>query len=452
MQARPHVQGASAPLRLTHNAQDLTDAGGLLLVRQLWDQLQLGARIDHRTTAIDRRYRSALFIESWVALLLYGGGVLDDLTRFAGRNVQRLFGWKQVPDPTTFGRWLRRGGPALLPLLDDLCWYLVRARWAATTVPTELMLILDSTVVLRYGLKQAGAEKGYNPTKQGRPSHHPLLAFTDGGDCLGVRWRGGAAHTAEGAIPWVRTLVQRLHQVGIPRLNITVRLDKGFFSREMVDALQDLGVRYVLKVPDFAWVRRELGPYRRSTEDPTLRTALGTLYGAHLCSVEQQRATAPAPASAQTALALAAPDDEETVTSVAHMLTNLMGCHALTAWRLYNHGALVEQRIKECYQLGFGKTAIDDRDGNAVLAALSVVAYNVLHVIRTTTLSGRWRTAQPNTLRTWLFRLPAKCSTHARKRYVRLLKTEPLRRDFLRALRRLAGLSPPRTRILALWI
>ncbi len=121
------------------------------------------------------------------------------------------------------------------------------------------------------------------------------------------------------------------------------------------------------------------------------------------------------------------------------MLTNLMGCHALTAWRLYNRGALVEQRIKECYQLGFGKTAIDDRDGNAVLAALSVVAYNVLHVIRTTTLSGRWRTAQPNTLRTWLFRLPAKCSTHARKRYVRLLKTEPLRRDFLRALRRLAG-------------
>ncbi len=217
------------------------------------------------------------------------------------------------------------------------------------------------------------------------------MAFTDGGDCLGVRWRGGAAHTAEGAIPGCAPWCSGCTcEVGIPRLNITVRLDKGFFSREMVDALQDLGVRYVLKVPDFAWVRRELGPYRRSTEDPTLRTALGTLYGAHLCSVEQQRATAPAPASAQTALALAAPDDEETVTSVAHMLTNLMGCHALTAWRLYNHGALVEQRIKkECYQLGFGKTAIDDRDGNAVLAALSVVAYNVLHVIRTTTLSGR---------------------------------------------------------------
>ncbi len=165
MESRPHVQGATAPLRIVHNAQDLTDAGGLLLVRQLWDRLHLGARIDHRTRAIDRRYRSSLFIESWIGMLLYGGAVLDDLHRFAERGVCRLFGWRAVPDPTTVGRWLRRGGATLLPILDDLVWYLVRTRWAATGLPTELMVILDSTVVLRYGEKQAGAEIGYNPTK-----------------------------------------------------------------------------------------------------------------------------------------------------------------------------------------------------------------------------------------------------------------------------------------------
>ena len=50
----------------------------------------------------------------------------------------------------------------------------------------------DSTVVVRYGLKQAGAERGYNPKKWGRPCHHPLLAFIrETGDCLGVRCRGG---------------------------------------------------------------------------------------------------------------------------------------------------------------------------------------------------------------------------------------------------------------------
>ena len=134
----------------------------------------------------------------------------------------------------------------------------------------------------------------------------------------------------------------------------------------------------------------------------------------------------------------------------AHVLTNLPGIHALTAWRGYNAGAVVEQRIKECYQLGFGKTAIDDRDGNASLAALGALAYQVLHVLRTTALTGAWRTAHPATLRAWLFRLPAKCTTHARKACVRLLRAEPLRLTLLRALRILSNLPPPHTHGLAL--
>jgi hypothetical protein len=445
MPSRPDVQGTTCPLRLAHNAYDLTDGAGLLLVRQLWDRLRLGARIDQRTAAVDRRYRSSLFIEVWLVLLLYGGGVLEDLPRLAGRGLPRLFGWRAVPDPTTVGRWLRRAGPVLIPLLDELVWYLVRARWAVVGRPRTLLLILDSTVVQRYGQQQAGAERGYNPAKRGRPSHHPLLAFTDQGDCLGVRWRGGAAHTAAGAAAWLTTLVGRLRQLGVT--DVTVRLDKGFCSRAMVEALQALAVTFVLKVPNQAWVRAELGAYRPSEKDPTLWTATGTLYGARLCSV-QQRLPLVAPATPQGMLPLetyVVPDG-----GTAHVLTNLPGIHALTAWRRYNAGAVVEQRIKECYQLGFGRTAIDDRDGNALLAALGGLAYQVLHVLRTTALTGRWRRAQPITLRAWLLRLPAKCTGHARQVYVRLLRTEPLRTTLLRALRVVGGLSPPRTRRLAL--
>jgi len=443
--SRPYVQGATGPLRLAHNAQGLTDGAGLLLLRQLWDRLHLGARLDAHTGVVDRRYRSSLFIEVWLALVLYGGGVLDDLHRFAARGVARLFGWRAVPDPTTFGRWLRRAGPLLPDLLDEVLWYLVRARWAVVGRPSTLTLILDSTVVLRYGLQQAGAERGYNPTKPGRPSHHPLLAFTDQGDCLGVRWRGGAAHTADGAVAWLTTLVGRLRQLGVT--DLTVRLDKGFCSQAMVERLRALHVGFLLKAPNQAWVRRALGPYRQSEKDPTLWTAHGELYGARLCSV-QQRLPLCAPTEVQQALGL----DDYLVPDhgTAHVLTNLPGIHALTAWRGYNAGAVVEQRIKECYQLGFGKTAIDDRDGNASLAALGALAYQVLHVIRTTALMGAWRTAQPATLRAWLFRLPAKCTTHARRAFVRLLRAEPLRLTLLRALRTLGNLPPPHTRRLAL--
>jgi hypothetical protein len=66
----------------------------------------------------------------------------------------------------------------------------------------------------------------------------------------------------------------------------------------------------------------------------------------------------------------------------------------------------------------------------------------MLHIIRTTALSGAWRRAQPKRLRAWLFRLPAKLTTHARKQYVQLQRAEPMRRELLRALRRV-GTGPP---------
>jgi hypothetical protein len=231
--SRPHVQGSSAPIRLRHSAGELSDGAGLLLLRRLWDRLGLGERIDAATGSIGGRLRPSLLIEQWVVLLLYGGGVLDDLDLLRSRGVRRLFGWATVADPTTMGRWLRRAGKPVADVLDVLLWQVVRARWAVVGVPKAVMLVLDSTVVLRYGQKQAGAERGYNPKKTGRPSHHPLLAFlAQTGDCMGVRWQPGSAHTAAGACEWICLLVERLRSAGVEE--ITLRMDKGFYSKEMV--------------------------------------------------------------------------------------------------------------------------------------------------------------------------------------------------------------------------
>jgi hypothetical protein len=412
---------------------ELTDGGGLLVVRRLWDRLGLGARIDQQAAWLPGLFRPSLMVELWIVLLLYGGGRMDDLRLLSGRGIRRLFGWKAVPDATTFGRFLRRGGERLARQLDEVLWLVVRARWAGEGIPEAVMLVLDSTVIQRYGLQQAGAEKGYNPTKRGRPSHHPLVAFlAETGDCMGLRWRPVSAHTAAGAIAWIRALVARLRAAGVQE--ITLRLDKGFFSREMVAALEALGVSYLLKVPDHAWVRGRLSGYRNSSRDEAIWSASGTLYGVRLLSIQQRRA-------------LGAEDDELALGSyevqkTAHVLTNLEGVHALTAWRLYNQGARVEQRIEELGQLSVGETAVDDLGGNHLLWAMGALAYQVLHTIRTTALTGKWRVAQPKRLRSWLFRLPAKWTTHARKHYVQLQRSEPIRKTLLSALRRI-GTGPP---------
>ncbi len=320
----------------------------------------------------------------------------------------------------------------LVPLLDELLWHVVRRRWTAVGgVPKRLTLILDSTVSVRYGLKQAGAERGYNPKKPGRPSHHPLLAFIQQtGDCLGVRWRPGNAHTAAGAEAWLTDLVARLRAAGVEK--ITVRLDKGFFSRSIVETLQSLGVHFLLKIPAHSWLRDHQAPWRRS-----LWTTSGTLWDARLLSIQTRR-----PLQGDGVLNL----DTYEVPLSAHVLTNIEGIHTLTAWRRYNQGALIEQRIEELGQLALGHTAVDDLEGNALLWGIGVFAYQLLHTLRSTVLSGSWRRAQPKRLRLWILRLPAKFTGHARKTYLQFLRDEPARQILLGALRRLArGLPPPLT-------
>ena len=69
--------------------------------------------------------------------------------------------------------------------------------------------------------------------------------------------------------------------------------------------------------------------------------ASGKLWGARLLTVQTTR-----PLESDGALV---PDTYE-VLSQADVLTNIGGIHALTAWRRYNAGAVVEQRIEELAQ------------------------------------------------------------------------------------------------------
>lgn len=166
-------------------------------------------------------------------------------------------------------------------------------------------------------------------------------------------------------------------------------------------------------------------------------TATGTLWGARPLTVQSTR-----------------PIDEEGMLDVntyevlrqADVLTNIEGIHALTGWRLYNKGAVVEQRIEELVQLSAGRTAVDDLDDNALLWSLAVVADQTLtlHTLREQCLSGSWRKAQPRRIRLCLLRLLAKLTTHGRRHYLQLLRSEPVRGRLLAALRALRhGIPPP---------
>lgn len=413
---RPHVQGSAAAIAVETTSEQLTDGAGLVPFRVAWDRLGLGRYLDRALEGVGGTYRPSMHAEQWMALLLYGGHCMDHLPLLESRGVQALFGWKAVVDPTTFGRFLRKAGEQAAKISDEVLLKAVRSRWDALgKVPRAVMLMFDSTVVQRYGEKQAGAVNGYNPKKKGRPSHHPLLAFLDTGDCLGVRWRPGNANTAAGFEEWAASLVAWLRAQGVEK--ILVRLDKGFFKVAHIKKLLELGVDFVMKMQESNTLQRYKGPFVRSEVDPRLEVAEGRRWGVRMLSVRESEK----------------PEGELDLGHVVlkhqlTILTNLEGVHPLDAWHMYNQGALVEHRIEEMAQLGVGRTAVDDIGGNHLLWGLGALAYQMLHLVRTTALDKKHAREQVKTIRTLVIRTPGKLVRHSRRLCLKLMKGDPLLR------------------------
>ena len=210
----------------------------------------------------------------------------------------------------------------------------------------------------------------------------------------------------------------------------------------MVETLQELDVFFLLKVPRYPWLEGLRKRWHHSTkgedifpEGEELWSATGSLWGARLLTIQTRK-------HAETREGMLDLDTYE-VELQADILTNIPAIHALTAWRRYNAGAVVEHRIEELIQLSTGKTAVNDLGGNALLWGLSAVTYQTLHTLRRHCLNGSWRTAQPKRIRLRMIRLPAKLTTHGRKVYLQMLRHEPVRLRILAALRGLNHDIPP---------
>lgn len=421
MDRRPHVQGDAGAIEIETTDEVLTDGAGLSVLRVVWDKLGIGAYLDRELREVGGRYRPSLHVEQWTTLLAYGGGCMDHLPLLESRGVRTLLGWERVVDPTSFGRFLRRAGLEGSRVVDELLRRVVGARWKSRGgVPKVVQLTLDSTVVVRYGVKQAGAEVGYNPKKHGRTSHHPLLAYLDTGDCLGVRWRPGKAHTAAGAEEWLEELVTWLREQGVRR--IVVRLDKGFFRTKMIEKLKALEVDFVVKMLEAKPLQVFKGPFEK-TPDPEVEVSRGERWGARLLGIRWMKRGADGEL----------PLGNVEVRYQATIVTNL-DIDPVTAWEMYNRGTLVEQRIEELSQLGVGRTAVDDIGGNHLLWSMGVLAYQLLHYARTVAIRTQ---EQVKTIRLLVLRVPGKLVRHARRLRLKLGEHDPMRGSLLDALQRL---------------
>ncbi len=119
------------------------------------------------------------------------------------------------------------------------------ARWLHESGLESITLDADSTIKSVCG-NQEGAAKGYNTTKKGAKSYHPLLVFVSEMKLLYHTWfRTGSAYTANGIVDFLKEV-----EASLPK-NITkvfFRADSGFFSGKLFDLLESFGWDYLIKV------------------------------------------------------------------------------------------------------------------------------------------------------------------------------------------------------------
>ena len=114
-------------------------------------------------------------------------------------------------------------------------------------------LDLDSTVLQRSG-QQEGAAKGYNPTRPGGKSHHPLLAILAEGPFILHGWlRSGNTVASSGALGFLREAHALLPQALKIRC---VRADSGFFDQGILDFLQQHSLPYIIVAKMTYYLRR----------------------------------------------------------------------------------------------------------------------------------------------------------------------------------------------------
>ena len=150
----------------------------------------------------------------------------------------KLLGWKRGADHRAYQRYLGKFTQAVNQRVfgELFSWFF------SQLIFDNYTLDFDSTVMVREG-SQEGAARGYNPKRPGRPSHHPLLAFVSDVRMIANFWlRPGNTVSSTNYLAFLDDTLSRLQgkRVGL------IRMDSGFFSREMLDCLEEKRLHYIV--------------------------------------------------------------------------------------------------------------------------------------------------------------------------------------------------------------
>lgn len=244
---------------------DICEFGGLSLVHKyLIGSGYFNLANDHlKLISQPKPYTDADHLYNLTYNFFAGNSSILGVERF-----QENEGWKKflnvnrLPDPTTQGDYLKRFDDESINALQELQYQIRLSEWNRNkkelkkrikkTANGVGILDCDSSIFGTYGNCKEGANFSYTGTW----GFHPLLIhLRNSNELLYIGLREGQVYTSNGvfgplwdAITFVKPHFKELR----------LQVDSGFYSKEMVRFCDELGVKLILKVKKYNWLKEEI--------------------------------------------------------------------------------------------------------------------------------------------------------------------------------------------------
>lgn len=380
-------------LKIDFTEKEITPWGGLVLFRQMLDKMEFNNVLQASPLpqqGSNRGFSPEQLVLNFMVGVWCGANCFEHLevTR-QDEVIREIFDWETMPGHRAFKRYFLKFDQATN---QNVFKYLYR--WFYSNLQfNNLTLDFDSTVMTRYG-NQQGAEKGYNPKKPGRKSHHPLMAFVHESRMIANFWlRPGNSHTANNFLGFLEDTLDNLadKKAGL------VRADSGFFCNEILDYLETGRpdpLNYVIAARFYTPIKRlmanqktwmKLGEGIEIAE--TMYQADGWERPRRMVMVRQEIDKRPQAAGKQLRLF----EDDFSFKNYRYscFVTN-MTLSAKMVYDTYRNRADAENRIKEV-KYDFGAESFNSKDFWATEATLNFVmmAYNLMSLFRQAVLGTK---------------------------------------------------------------
>lgn len=250
-QSRQVKRRDARKLGLSATPSKLTNVAGLAMFGAFVDELGLDRELDQLADRLKQGSRVVYPMSGQLRLLIdaqaVGATRVFDLEALAADPLFVHLIGDYMPSIDTVYRDLVRFDDDAIHALDALMFKHGVTGHSLDTY-RDVHLDIDSTVETVYGNRE-GAEVGYNPSKHGRKSYHPIVArIAEIGTCVAAILRPGDTSFGAEDAPTVEHIIARVKAALTRKQKLFVRIDAAADCAEVLAAIEQTGATYVVKV------------------------------------------------------------------------------------------------------------------------------------------------------------------------------------------------------------